>query len=216
MLPGVIFDMDGLLFDTEAIYRESWLILAQQFGQEPSIPFTKAVCGTSGETMIAVVEKFYPAIDPQEFIDACVNRVNSEVKRHLPEMPGVREILAYVKKMGLKVAVASSSEKEIIEHNLEKAGIMPYFDAIVSGGEVEKGKPYPDIFLLAASRLGLKAEECYVFEDGANGIRAGHAAGCHTIMIPDLTPASEELRSFCVAVYDNLLLAKEALKRGEI
>ena len=104
----------------------------------------------------------------------------------------------------------------MVEHNLELAGIAQYFDVVVSGQEVVYGKPEPDIFLLAAERLGLSPMDCYVFEDGINGVKAGLAAGCTTIMIPDLTPPTEELKHACAGIYSSLLEAKDAMLQHEI
>ena len=92
------------------------------------------------------------------------------------------------------MAVASSSLPGQIEANLRGAGIRDYFDAVVSGTEVERGKPAPDIFLRAAERIGCRAEDCFVFEDSENGVRAGHAAGCITVMVPDMIDPSETIR----------------------
>lgn len=105
---------------------------------------------------------------------------------HVPVKAGVHEILDFFKKQGVHMAVASSSLKEQIEANLIKSGIRDYFTEIVSGTEVEHGKPAPDIFLYATKKIGYAPEECYVFEDSKNGVKAAHAAGCKTIMIPDL------------------------------
>lgn len=208
--------MDGLLFDTERIYRESWMILAEEFGQVPNPEFPKAVCGSSGEHMRDIIREYYPAVDASAFADACVKRVDAIVKVEVPEKPGIREILSYMKEQGMKIAVASSSSLQIIEHNLESTGIRKYFDAVVSGQEVKRGKPAPDIFELAASRLGLDPEDCYVFEDGSNGIHAGAAAGCTTVMIPDLTEPNEELEALAAGIYDSLLTAKAAIQEGKL
>ena len=112
------------------------------------------------------------------------------------------------------MAVASGSRKEMLLHNLKKAGIYDMFDAIASGHEVEHGKPAPDVFLLAAERLGLKPEECYVIEDGANGVRAGAAAGCDVIMVPDLVEADDEMRKITVGIFDSLSEVKKALEEN--
>ena len=129
----------------------------------------------------------------------------------MPEKPGLHEILDNFAGKGIKMAVASSSDREQVENNLALTGIRHYFQAVVNGAEVEKGKPNPDIFLLAADRLGLPPESCYVFEDSLSGIRAGHAAGCLPVMIPDLVQPPEEIRSLCFAVYPDLGTAAACL-----
>lgn len=216
MKTGAIFDMDGLLLDTERIYRDSWEIVAGKFGVAHKEQFPKAVCGTSGESMVAVVKEYYPQVDSQVFIEACKQLVKESVQKFVPEKPGIHEILHYFKQNGVKIAVASSSEAEVIKHNLEKVGVLDQFDALVSGQQVEHGKPAPDIFLEAARQIGCEPGDCYVFEDGRNGIKAGVAAGCTTIMIPDLTEPDDELEEICTGIYSSLIEAMEAIKRGEI
>ncbi len=216
MKKGAIFDMDGLLLDTERVYRDSWKIVADEFGIEHNLEFPKAVCGTSGSSMIAVVEKYYPQVDAKAFIEACLFHVHESVSKSVPEKRGMREILNYFKEKGVKIAVASSSEIEVIKGNLQKVGVLDKFDAVVSGLQLEHGKPAPDIFLEAARQIGCDPKDCYVFEDGRSGIRAGAAAGCTTIMIPDLTEPDEELKSLTAAIYPSLFDAMEAVERGEI
>ncbi|MDO4175095.1 MAG: HAD family phosphatase [Eubacteriales bacterium] len=213
---GAIFDMDGLLFDTERLYQENWIVVAKEFGQQPDPGFPKAICGTSGIHALEVVRSYYPAVDAEAFLQSGIDKVTQILQTSVPEKPGVHEILRYLKEHHVRIAVASSSVRTMVQHNLAAAGIASYFDAVVSGQDVVYGKPEPDIFLLAAKRLGIPPHDCYVFEDGINGTHAGIAAGCATVMIPDLTQPSEELRAACVGVYDSLLAAKKALEQGEI
>ncbi len=216
MLKGAIFDMDGLLLDTERLYAESWCEAAKAFGQEPADGFAKAVCGTNGEKMLEVIHKYYPEVDARSFMEFCIHRVEDILKTEIPEKPGMREILKFFQKNNVKMAVASSTKLATIEDNLSRLGVLPMFSAVVSGQQVAKGKPAPDIFLLAAGEIGCQVDECYVFEDSANGIRAGRAAGCCTIMIPDLTLPDEELKELATGIYGSLEEAMEAISRGEI
>ncbi len=216
MKTGAIFDMDGLLFDTERLFQESWEVMAGRFGQVHNPAFPPAVAGTSGDSMREVIRRYYPAVDPQAFMDGCIGRTAEIIRRELPEKPGMREILALFREHGVKMAVASSSRRDMVEDNLRRAGILDCFGTVVSGQEVLHGKPAPDIFLLAARRLGLPPEDCYVFEDGVNGARAGIAAGCAAVMIPDLTPPTEDLRSGCAGIYPSLLAARDAVAAGEL
>ena len=216
MLKGAIFDMDGLLLDTERLYAESWGEAAKAFGQEPAEGFAKAVCGTNGGKMLEVIHSYYPAVDAKAFMEFCIHRVEELLKVEIPEKPGMREILKFFQENNVRMAVASSTKLATIEDNLQRLGVISMFSAVVSGQQVAKGKPAPDIFLLAAKQIGCKAEECYVFEDSANGIRAGRAAGCCTIMIPDLTLPDEELKGLATGIYGSLTEAMEAIGKGEI
>ena len=215
MKKGAIFDMDGLLFDTERLFRDSWIVLAKQFGQEPNPDFPAAVAGSSGEGMREIIRRYYPEVDAHAFQDSCYQRVEDILLREgPPEKPGMREILSFFRDHGAKIAVASSSSREMILRNLRSAGVEALFDVIVGGGEVTRGKPEPDIFLLAAERLGLAPEDCYVFEDGLNGARAGIAAGCATVMIPDLFAPTEDLQAGCTGICGSLTDAQKAVEAG--
>lgn len=211
MKKGVIFDMDGLLFDTERLYRESWAVMAERFGQVHDPAFPSAVCGTSGGHMLEVIRQYYPAVDAQAFAQGCIARVDELLAHSVPEKPGVHEILRFFRARDAKIAVASSSARRRIVDNLRHAGVEAYFDAVVSGEDVTHGKPAPDIFLLAANRLGCNPADCYVFEDGINGVRAGLAAGCTTIMVPDTVLPTDEVRAACAGVFASLDEAREAI-----
>lgn len=216
MKKGAIFDMDGLLFDTEQLYQDSWNVLAVEFGQTPVPDFAKAISGTNGEQMRKVVQTYYPSIDADEYIKRCLERVDRLEETHVPEKPGLHTILNGLKKNGVRMAVASSSPAHMIRRNLQVAGVESFFDVVVSSSQVEHGKPAPDIFLLAASQLGFEPEECYVFEDSFNGIRSGAAAGCAAVMIPDQVPPTEEIQSLCTGIYSNLAEAMDAIEKGNI
>ena len=212
MKKGAIFDMDGLLFDTERVYRSIWCSPCPQYisGPDPRVP--EAVCGTSGEHLKKTLEEHYPGVDADGYICWVLDAVENSLKKEVPKKPGCEEILSWLHDHGFKIAVASSSRRSLIESNLKIAGVSQYFDAVVSGAELKSSKPAPDIFLLAAKQLGLAPEECYVFEDGYNGVRAGAAAGCSTIMIPDLSEPTEEMQSICAGIYPSLLDALKAIE----
>ena len=212
MKKGAIFDMDGLLFDTERLFQDGWVEMAKQFGQTPHPDFSMAVAGTSGAGMREVILRYYPEVDAGAFQAGCIAYAEEILSKGIPERPGMREILAFFRSHGVKIAVASGSGREMVLSNLRRAGVEAYFDAVVSSDEVERGKPAPDIFQLAAQRLGCAPEECYVFEDGVNGVRAGIAAGCATVMIPDLYQPTEELRRGCAGIYPSLCDAQKAIE----
>lgn len=212
-MQGAIFDMDGLLLDTERVYQESWEVMAGQFGQSPEPAFPVAVSGTCGEGMRELIRRYYPAVDPYAFQAGCIARVDQILDEQGPPVkPGARELLEYFHTQGIKTAVASSSGRKRILSNLRRVNLNNFFDAVVSGEEVVHGKPEPDIFLLAAEKIGCRPEMCYVFEDSVNGVRVGMAAGCITVMVPDLVPPPKDLA--VSKVCSSLLEAKELLKAG--
>ena len=216
MKKGAIFDMDGLLTDTERWYAASWKETAKDFGQEWVPDFDKFVAGTSGAGMLAVIHTYFPAVDAQAFMESCIQQAYRLGEENLREMPGATEIVRFFRERGVKLALASSSPGDVIQRYLRKLGLEPFFDAVVNGFEVAHGKPAPDIFLLAAERIGCAPEDCYVFEDGVNGCLAGIAAGCATVMIPDLFRPTEELRQKCAGIFGSLTAAKDAIIHGAL
>lgn len=205
---GAIFDMDGVLFDTEQVYQQTWHEIAAEQGKELDKGFLHAITGTSGEHMHRVLEKYYGVIDGAALAEECMGRVRRKLSVYVPVKPGVRTILDFFQERNMPVAVASSSLPRQIEANLKKTEIDRYFSSIVSGTEVEHGKPEPDIFLRAAECIGCKPEECFVFEDSENGVRAGHAAGCAVFMVPDLIEPSQEIRRYCTRICRDLVEAQ--------
>ena len=202
-----IFDMDGLLLDSERIYQRVWRELAAERGRTLGEDFTLAISGTSGDLTLEVLRRYFPGEDPAAVAAECRRRVFEYPPLDIPLLPGVREILSGMRAAGWGVAVASSSFLPVIQRNLRAHGLDGFFEVWVSGGDVTRGKPSPDIFLLAARRLGAEPENCYVFEDSFNGIRAAKAAGCRGVMIPNLVPPTEEIRALCTHVCPDLSAA---------
>lgn len=216
MKKGAIFDQDGLMFDTEAIFGLAWAEAAERLGVVIPEGFHAAVSGSSGEGMKRIIRDWIPGVDSGALMSLVLQISYGMQSRSLPEKPGLHEILGFFRSRGVKLAVASSSHRAPIERNLEKSGVRPYFEAVISGEELSRGKPDPEAFLTAAARLGLPPEDCYVFEDSFNGVRAGHAAGCCTIMIPDLIPPDEEIAKCYDACFPDLLTALEEIKKGTV
>lgn len=200
--------MDGTLFDTERIYRKAWM----RAGVPENIYYE--MVGQSREAILALFRKM-PELDPRETLDL-VNRYSAEAtKRAVPEKPGLREALPRIRAAGLKTAIASSSSGEIIRRYLATSKTADFFDVCVSGNEVPRGKPYPDIWLAAAKRLDVPAEQCVVVEDSYNGVRSGHAAGMFTVMIPDIRQPSPEIRALTDAVLPSLADLVPLLERKQ-
>jgi len=216
---GAIFDMDGLLLDTERIWQDTWQEIAAERGIRLKPGFAFAISGTSGARACEVCSEYFQ-VDGKtgEEIFRQGLRVGSEhLKNTVPEIKeGAEAILARMKQGDVRIAVASSSPMDLIRLNLEKTGLLEWFDVITSGAGLPHGKPAPDIFLKAAELLKLAPQDCYVFEDSFNGVRAGHAAGCTTIMVPDLVQPDDEMKRTADAIFLTLQDAGEAIGRGEI
>lgn len=217
-LRAVIFDMDGLMFDTERLAQNAWQQAARDFGYEfPSEAFAWIV----GLTLADVrrnSQLIFGADFPfdlvyqrrQEYLD------NDITTRGIPLKPGLMELLAKVKDAGLARALASSTARRIIDRNLKSAGLdHGYFDVIVGGDEVQNGKPAPDIFLLACERLHVPAESCLVLEDSNAGVQAACDAGMTAIMVPDMLAPTTEARRCAYQILPDLFAVSRLLFPGE-
>lgn len=202
-MKGAIFDMDGLLLDSERLYQRCWHQLASDRGLTLPPDFASMITGSGPKKARLVLSRCYPGDDPEALTRECMAMMVELEKTDLQLKPGAADLLPALKKAGYRLAVASSSPKDMVHTNLVRTGIDGYFDALVSGDEVSRGKPDPDIFLLAAERLGLLPGECYVLEDSPNGLLAARAAGCTPVMIPDLVPPAPEFTGFAT-VYPDL------------
>lgn len=203
---AVVFDMDGLMLDTEwttyRLSREN----AAKMGYDITLDLFKQTVGKrSPDTKL-----FYKSIFGDEFDFDRLRRMNLDgfwkfvEENGVPKKPGIDELLAYLQDNGIKCAVASSTSREIAEDLLKRAGIYKYFSAGVFGNMVANGKPAPDIFIEAAKRLGIPCNECMCLEDSHNGIRAGCSAGMVTVMVPDMLPPNEEILQKVYTVADDL------------
>ena len=177
MKQGAIFDMDGLMFDTQKVYNEAWYRLAPRFGITIPDQFITDVTGTAGDRMLAVVRSYFPDTDIHALIEACYDRVRTVIETDLTVKPGLYEILDCFERKGVRTCVASGSRLAVIRRNLKTAGVEDKIGCVISSAEGGiKSKPDPDIFLRAAALLELDPSDCYVLEDSLGGTWAGLAA----------------------------------------
>jgi len=208
MMRAVIFDMDGVLFDTERLCADCWFEIAGEMGL-PTEPVGRAIYACVGLNLNdtrSVVADILGADFPYEDYRLRVSaRMTQRMERDgIPVKPGVKEVLRFLKDSGYRIAIASSSRQETVRHHLEKAGIALFFETITSGDMVEHSKPLPDIYLKACESVGLAPQECYAVEDSPNGVRSAHSAGMQVIMVPDLIQPDEEIRSRICAQCESL------------
>lgn len=218
MINGVIFDMDGTMFDTERMWATFWEPALAALGLPYKEGLAEAARGTAGVTTRNVVRQFYGEDCDAEAIVDSLHRVADEVffSAPVPKKPGLDELLAWLDAQHIPMAVASSSREAMIRHNLDAWGLTHYFKAIVSGQHVAHSKPDPEIFLLAAQKLGVEPARCLVLEDSYNGVRAGAAGGFVTVMVPDLVPADDEMRGLYTMECKSLGEVLGKLKANEI
>ena len=195
MLKGAIFDMDGLLFDTERLVYENWQAMMDKAGYAYSIEDFKQTVGKRKlEVQNFYFSRFGADFPYWEFADRGRERYKKRVLTEgIPMKKGAAYILERCRKKGLKIALATSTSRKTTEFNLRLAGISRYFDVLVCGEDVKNGKPDPEVFLTAASRLGVAPECCAAFEDSVNGILSAYDAGMTTVMVPDYVQPTEEL-----------------------
>lgn len=207
MLKCVVFDMDGTLLDTEKLSIQFWVDKGKEYGIDMPLEFVVGGCGCRKEDVIRRYQEHYPNFPVEEVIAGREDWwAEQEAKGLVQTKPGAAETLTYLRRLGLKLVVATSNLYDKAVRELKETGLFPYLDDVVSGDELPlgRGKPAPDIFLLAMERMGCAPAECIVVEDSASGVMGGVVSGARTVMIPDLLPPSEELRGKLYRCLDSL------------
>lgn len=213
MIKAVLFDMDGILFDTEIVMKEGWQKAARELNFTLTEEHLSQMRGSALPRSRKLFEEwFHGQVTYDEGRAIRTAYLNDYIRRNgVPEKPGLHEFLSWLKEHSIKVAVATSTTRRVAEDYWKQSGIDQYIDASVCGDEVINSKPEPEIFLKAASLLKVPIAACMVAEDSINGLKAARAAGAISCMIPDLTPYTKELFPFCDYVSPSLLDCKEIL-----
>jgi len=204
-IAGVVFDMDGVLFDTESVYEEAALAAAREVGIAMTSTFFRSTVGSPWPVVRAqLLAEYGPdlAVDELSDISRRIFRELSEQRSLLK--PGVLELLDLLDELKLPRAVATSSMRATVERHLQRHVLAGRFDGIAAHGEYERHKPHPDPFLKAAELLGVAPQLCLAIEDSHHGVRSASAAGMMTVMVPDLLPATDEICALCLHVSRDL------------
>ena len=205
-ITAVLFDMDGLVLDTEKLYTRFWQEAACACGYPMTKEQALGMRSLNRGAGLAKMQSYFgPDVDYDfirqkriELMDAFVEKEGVTLK------PGIHELLAFLKERGIKTAIATSSPMERTVLYLTSVGLQNSFDELVSGYMVEKGKPEPDIYLYAAKKLGAEPRNCMVLEDSPAGILAAHRAGCVPVLVPDQDEPDEETRKLLHAKAESL------------
>lgn len=215
---AVIFDMDGLMFDTERVFIEAWDYAGEKIGIGKAGYMTLKTLGMSVVMSRGLwVKEFGEQYNEQELrrhTKEFLTKYYAENK--VPVKKGLSILLKYLKDNSYKLAVASSSPRWEVESHLNDAEVFDYFSAIVCGDMVSKSKPEPEIYQKACELLGEKPQDCFALEDSRNGILSAYRAGCRTIMVPDLWQPDEEILSLIAGKYDDLEQVKLAFENGTV
>ncbi len=214
MIEALIFDMDGLMFDTEILSFACWKTAAAKYGYRITEELFLETLGQTVEKSQEIYQESLGEDFPFEAVKKERFRLGAEYLRTntVPIKDGLLELLAYLKSHHYKTAVATSSPREIAIPFIEKAGVAKFFDDVVCGDEIINSKPDPEIFLTAALKLGSSPERCMVLEDSESGITAASRAGMKPVLIPDLKEPNAEVRQLAFRQFKSLKQVQQMLE----
>lgn len=217
-MKAVVFDMDGVIFDSERLVIDCWIPVAEKY----NIPNIKEACyecmGINAALTREKMKKRYGQDFPYDAYKAEMSALFFEKAKdgNLPKKPGVFELLDYLKEKQVKVALASSTRREVVLRELTEGGLVEYFDEIICGDMVSKSKPDPEIFLKACEALSVEPSDAFAIEDSYNGIRSAHAAGMKPIMVPDLAMPTPEMEELAFVIQDSLGAVQAFFEKGSV
>lgn len=205
-ISAVIFDMDGIIFDSERLVIECWKVVAEKYGIENIEDACFECLGINAALTKKLMKKRYGEAFPYDEYKKEMSAIfhSRAAGGKLPQKKGIKELLTFLKENHIPTAVASSTRREVVMRELEEGGLLPYFDRVICGDMVERSKPEPDIFLKACESLTVDATEAYAIEDSYNGIRAASRAGMKPIMVPDLAEPTEEMEKLACCILPSL------------
>jgi HAD superfamily hydrolase (TIGR01509 family) len=220
MLPflpqAVVFDMDGLLIESERLYRDSFLAASEEGGHGMRVETYQKVCGSPWDVITSTIFADYGADFPiDSFRDAWLRHLGVMMADGVALKPGVTEILDLLDSLDIRRAIATSSRHDSATRHLGPHDLLKRFDTIVARGDYTEPKPAPMPYLTAARRLSLDPSRCLALEDSYSGVRSATSAGMMTIMVPDVAPPTEEMREKCVAVASDLHMVAAMLEKLE-
>ncbi len=211
---AVVFDMDGLIFDTERLYQEAIMAAAKEVGQPMEPEIFRAMIGRPWlRSRQFLVGHYGPSFAVDEFRTAWNRHFDVIVETRLSLKPGVVELLDLLDDLALPRAIATSSAHHTVRHHLAAHGLTERFHHVVAHGDYENGKPAPDPYVRATELIRVDPARCLALEDSYNGVRSAVAAGMMTVMVPDLLDATDEIRELCAMVVPDLHAVRDLVSR---
>ena len=204
-IKAIIFDMDGVILDSETISDITWEKAAEEKGLIADNEILNACRGTNKNDTITILKKYYGSdFDSESFLERTSQLFHEiEEKDGIPLMPYAKEILEYLKPR-YRLALASSTRGPTVERQLRTAGVIDFFETRTTGEMVEHSKPNPEIYLMACKSIGVEPGECAAIEDSLNGIKSAYAAGLKPIMVIDKIKPTDGIKKMCVNIFDSL------------
>ena len=216
MIQAVVFDMDGLMIDSERVWQAQWPSVLAKFGLTYKDGLKEACVASSGAVFEGIVRGFYPDADCAGIREELWDSARRALEAGVDAKPGLYELVDWLDENHVPRAIASASNEALIRQNVHNIGLDGRFDAIVAGEMVTRGKPFPDTFLLAAEKLGADPARTVVLEDSNPGIRAAAAGGFIPVMVPDLIAPQDDVRDLWARCCTSLLEVRDLLAAGEL
>lgn len=206
MPQAVVFDMDGLIFDSERLVLDSWVEVGRKHHIEGIEEVFLACIGTNKVKTREIVDSHYGKDFPYDTFSAEASAIFKEwVKKDgLPIKPGVEKTLMALQERGIPLGLASSTRVAIVTEELQDAGLYDYFQVVMGGDQLKRSKPEPDIYLMTCEKLGVDPTLCYALEDSYNGIISAYRAGMKPVMIPDMLPPTKEMEEKSVVILESM------------
>lgn len=216
-MKAVIFDMDGILIDSENLVAQCWMEIAAENHMEGIEETIRRCTGLNKNDTRQLVMDTYGPDFPYDELSARASRRFQELvaENGLPMKKGAREILQFLRDRQVPIGLASSTREAMVQKEMTDLGLIGFFDQIVGGDAVEHSKPNPEIYLIACGKMGYAPADCMAVEDSPNGIRAASAAGMETVMVPDLVAPDEEMMCTADHIFTDLIEFMEYLDKNE-
>lgn len=208
---AVVFDMDGVIFDSERLVLQCWEKVAEKYHYSGMHEVFFPCIGTNKVKTKEILLDYYGGDFPYEEFNGEASALFQQITQRdgLPVKKGARELMEYLGRRGIPMAVASSTRLQRVTEELEQARLYDYFRVVTGGDQLKRSKPDPDIYLMTCEKMGVQPGNAYAIEDSHNGIRASYSAGMRPIMVPDMLPATDEMREKSVIILEDLLQVRD-------